>query len=374
MTITDDKQSILVVDDTPENIEVLRQLLRDEYVVHAAISGEKGLDIALVLPQPDIILLDIMMAGMDGYEVCRRLKSNPSTAHIPVVFISALAQTGDEAKGLELGAVDYIRKPFEPVVVKARVRNHLALKRYERGLEALVEARTAELVLTQQVTIEALATLAEYRDSETGGHIKRTQSYVRALASHLSAQGPYRHLLDPAAIDLLYRCAPLHDIGKVAVRDVILLKPGRLTAEEFEEMKQHVVYGSKALEVAEGSLGNSSFLAVAREIILGHHEKWDGSGYPHGLSGEAIPFPGRLMAIADVYDALISRRVYKPGFPHSRALEIIVEGRGSHFDPAIVDAFLCVADEFQRIAHAYADEALEPKMQVPDDSVCQVSA
>ncbi|MDO9596425.1 MAG: two-component system response regulator [Azoarcus sp.] len=359
MTITEDTQSILVVDDTPDNIEALRQLLRDEYVVHAAISGEKGLAIALVSPQPDIILLDIMMAGMDGYEVCRRLKSNPATEHIPVVFISALAQTGDEATGLELGAVDYIRKPFEPVVVKARVRNHLALKRYERGLEALVAARTAELVLTQQVTIEALATLAEYRDSETGGHIKRTQSYVRALASHLSAHGPYQHLLDAATVDLLYRCAPLHDIGKVAVRDVVLLKPGKLTPEEFDEMKQHVVYGSKALAVAEGSLGNSSFLAVAREIILGHHEKWDGSGYPYGLKGSEIPFPGRLMAIADVYDALISRRVYKPAFSHGRAMEIIVEGRGAHFDPAIVDAFLCVADEFQRIAHAYADEGLQ---------------
>ncbi|PKO58693.1 MAG: two-component system response regulator, partial [Betaproteobacteria bacterium HGW-Betaproteobacteria-19] len=184
-------------------------------------------------------------------------------------------------------------------------------------------------------------------------------SYVRALASHLSAHGPYQHLLDAATVDLLYRCAPLHDIGKVAVRDVVLLKPGKLTPEEFDEMKQHVVYGSKALAVAEGSLGNSSFLAVAREIILGHHEKWDGSGYPYGLKGSEIPFPGRLMAIADVYDALISRRVYKPAFSHGRAMEIIVEGRGAHFDPAIVDAFLCVADEFQRIAHAYADEGLQ---------------
>lgn len=350
------KQSVLVVDDTPENIELLRQLLRADYVVQAAVSGRKGLEIARASPQPDIILLDVMMPEMDGYEVCRRLKHDSATAHIPVVFITALDQTGDEANGLELGAVDYIRKPFEPVVVKARVRNHLALKRYEQGLEALVQERTAELELTQQVTIEALATLAEYRDSETGGHIKRTQRYVRALAEYLSQLDGYRTVLDEESIDLLYRCAPLHDIGKVAVRDVILLKPGALTPAEFEEMKRHVLYGSKALEVAEERLGSSSFLAIARELILSHHERWDGAGYPHGLRGEQIPLPGRLMAVADVYDALISRRVYKPAFSHRRAAEIIRDGRGTHFDPAIVDAFLVLEDEFERIANEFSDD------------------
>ncbi|MCK9259518.1 MAG: two-component system response regulator [Azoarcus sp.] len=355
-----DKQSVLVVDDTPENIELLRQLLRADYVVHAAVSGRKGLDIAHASPQPDIILLDVMMPDMDGYEVCRRLKRDSATAHIPVVFITALDQTGDEANGLALGAVDYIRKPFEPVVVKARVRNHLALKRYERGLEALVQARTAELALTQQVTIEALATLAEYRDSETGGHIKRTQRYVRVLAEHMSQLDAYRAVLGEETVDLLYRCAPLHDIGKVAVRDVILLKPGALTPAEFEEMKQHVLYGSKALEVAEERLGTSSFLALARELILSHHERWDGTGYPHGLQGEQIPLPGRLMAVADVYDALISRRVYKPAFSHHRAAEIIRDGRGTHFDPAIVDAFFAVEDEFKRIANEFSDDTSSP--------------
>lgn len=353
---TDNRQRILIVDDTAQNIEALRQLLRTDYAVQAAISGDRGLELARAAPQPDIILLDILMPGMDGYEVCRRLKADPATAHIPVVFISALDQTGDETRGLELGAVDYIRKPFEPVVVKARVRNHLALKHYEQGLEALVQARTAELAMTQQVTIEALATLAEYRDSETGGHIKRTQEYVRALARKLAEDGPYRDLLDAATIDLLYRCAPLHDIGKVAVRDVILLKPGKLSPEEFEEMKQHVIYGSKALAVAGGGDDRSSFLSLARDLILGHHERWDGKGYPHGLVGAAIPFPGRLMAIADVYDALISRRVYKPPFPHEEAVGIIVEGRGTAFDPVIVDAFVAVADEFRQIARIHADD------------------
>jgi putative two-component system response regulator len=356
MTTNEDRQTVLVVDDTPENIEVLRQLLRADYTVRAAVTGEKALEIALGHPQPDLILLDIMMPNLDGYEVCRRLKSDPATANIPVVFVSALGQTGDEASGLELGAVDYIRKPFEPVLVKARVRNHLALKRYEDGLEHLVKDRTAELALTQQVTIEALATLAEYRDTETGRHIKRTQHYVRVLAEWLSANGPYQDLLDPATVDLLFRCAPLHDIGKVAVRDNILLKPGRLTVEEFEEMKMHVLYGAKALEVAEGSVARSTFLSLAREIILGHHERWDGKGYPNGLKGDEIPFPGRLMAVADVYDALISQRVYKPPFSHAQATEIITEGRGAHFDPTLVDAFLAVSDQFQAIARTYADE------------------
>lgn len=354
------RQRVLVVDDTPDNIEILRQLLRPDYTVQAATNGEKGLTIAHAMPQPDIILLDIMMPGMDGYEVCRRLKDNPATAHIPVVFISALDQTGDEENGLQLGAVDYIRKPFEPVLVKARVRNHLALKHYEQELERLVQARTAELSMTQQVTIEALATLAEFRDSETGSHIKRTQHYVQVLATHLAQQAPYRDFLDPATIDLLYRCAPLHDIGKVAVRDSILLKPGKLSPEEFEEMKQHVVYGANALAVAEGDSGGSSFLELARQLILGHHERWDGTGYPYGLRGEEIPFPGRLMAIADVYDALISRRVYKPAFTHEEALETIVAGRARHFDPDIVDAFLSVAERFREIAQTYADEAGAP--------------
>ncbi len=357
--MSEKRQIILVVDDTPENIEVLRQLLRADYTIHAAISGEKGLEIARRMPQPDIILLDIMMPGIDGYEVCRQLKGDPLTAHIPVVFISALDQVGHETRGLELGAVDYIRKPFEPVLVKARVHNHLALKRYEQHLEELVRARTAELALTQQVTIEALANLAEFRDNETGGHIKRTQNYVRALTQQLNTHGAYQQLLDAASIEMLYRCAPLHDIGKVAIRDMILLKPGRLTPEEFEEMKQHVTFGAKALEVAEGVQGESLFLQFAREIILGHHERWDGKGYPNGLAGSNIPLPGRIMAVADVYDALISRRVYKPAFSHAQAVEIIVQGSGSHFDPVIVEAFIALGDEFRAIALTHADEGME---------------
>jgi putative two-component system response regulator len=358
MTSPDTRQRVLIVDDTPENIEILRQLLRTDYAIQAAINGEKSLEIARRTPQPDIILLDVMMPGMDGYEVCRRLKNDPLTEHIPVVFITALDQTGHETTGLELGAVDYIRKPFEPMVVKARVQNHLQLKRYEQKLEALVEERTAELALTQQITIEALASLAEYRDSETGSHIKRTQHYMLVLATQLSRHAPYRDSLDAKTIDLLFRCAPLHDIGKVAVRDSILLKPGKLSPEEFEEMKLHVEYGANALDVAKGQHGASNFLTLARELILGHHERWDGKGYPYHLAGEAIPLAGRLMAVADVYDALISQRVYKPAFSHAEAVNIIRKDRGTHFDPAIVDAFIEIADEFQHIAQTYADKPL----------------
>ncbi len=350
-----EKQRILVVDDTPENIEVLRQLLRSDYKVTAAIRGEKALEIARGEPKPDIVLLDIMMPGMDGYEVCRRLKEDPATAHIPVIFVTALDQTGDEARGLRLGAVDYIHKPFEPILVKARVQNHLALKRHEQHLEELVQERTRELALTQQVTIQAMATLAEYRDSETGGHIKRTQHYVRLLAEHLRAHPRFAPYLDQPTIELLFKSAPLHDIGKVAVRDEILLKPGKLTEQEFEEMKQHVTFGYNALKVAEESLGTSSFLSVARELIRGHHERWDGTGYPNGLTGEAIPVAGRLMAVADVYDALISKRVYKPSFSHAQAAAIIGDGRGAHFDPAVVDAFVALSEDFRQVARAYAD-------------------
>jgi putative two-component system response regulator len=358
MAMPDTRQRVLIIDDTPENIEVLRQLLRTDYAVQAATSGTKGLEIARSTPQPDIILLDIMMPGVDGYEVCRRLKATPDTEHIPVVFISALDQVGHETTGLELGAVDYIRKPFEPVVVKARVNNHLRLKRYEQELEALVQERTAELALTQEVTIEALASLAEYRDSETGGHIKRTQHYMLALATQLSQHGPYRAQLDPHTIDLLFRCAPLHDIGKVAVPDHILLKPGRLSAEEFEQMKRHVEYGANALDVAKGQQGGSNFLRLARELILGHHERWDGSGYPNGLAGESIPLAGRLMALADVYDALICKRVYKDALSHAEAVQLIIAARGTQFDPVVVDAFAALAGQFQAIARTYSDPLL----------------
>lgn len=359
-----DKATVLVVDDTPANLSLMTGLLRDIYKVKAAIDGEKALRIAQSDAPPDLILLDIMMPGMDGYEVCRRLQANPVTRDIPIIFLTAKAGIEDEKMGLELGAVDYITKPISPPIVLARVRNHLALKAsadFLRNkadfLEAEVVRRTAEVMAIQDVTIMAMASLAETRDSDTGNHIRRTQHYVKVLAQHLRKHPRFASVLDDDRyIALLFKSAPLHDIGKVGIPDRILLKPGKLTFEEFEIMKTHTTLGRDAIQSAEEHLGMKvEFLNLAKEIAYGHQEKWDGSGYPQGAAGEAIPVGARLMAVADVYDALISRRVYKEGMPHEKAAAIIVQGRGQHFDPDIVDAFVAVQDQFQAIAQRFAD-------------------
>jgi len=349
------EDKVLLVDDNTTNLQLLHETLDGlGYKLLIAKNGQAALAITQKAG-PSLILLDIMMPEMDGYEVCRRLKADKNTAHIPVIFITALTDDEDEAKGLGMGAVDYITKPINPELVRARVHNHLELKRHQDHLEQLVKERTRRLALTQAVTIESLATLAEYRDPETGGHIKRTQNYVKALAVHLKDHQRFRSELNDEIIDLLYLSAPLHDLGKVGVRDNVLLKPGKLTDEEFEEMKKHTIYGEEALRITEQKLGEDSFLQYAREIAYTHQEKWDGSGYPQGLKGDDIPTPGRLMALADVYDALISKRVYKPPFPHEKAVEIIVEGKGKHFDPDIVEAFLELEDTFRNIALTFAD-------------------
>ncbi|MDD2536200.1 MAG: two-component system response regulator [Macromonas bipunctata] len=359
-----EKATVLVVDDTPANLSLMTGLLRDIYKVKAAIDGEKALRIAQSDAPPDLILLDIMMPGMDGYEVCRRLQANPVTRDIPIIFLTAKAGIEDEKMGLELGAVDYITKPISPPIVLARVRNHLALKAsadFLRNkadfLEAEVVRRTAEVMAIQDVTIMAMASLAETRDSDTGNHIRRTQHYVKVLAQHLRKHPRFASVLDDDRyIALLFKSAPLHDIGKVGIPDRILLKPGKLTFEEFEIMKTHTTLGRDAIQAAEEHLGMKvEFLNLAKEIAYGHQEKWDGSGYPQGAAGEAIPVGARLMAVADVYDALISRRVYKEGMPHDKAAAIIVQGRGQHFDPDIVDAFVAVQDQFQAIAQRFAD-------------------
>ncbi len=353
---------ILLVDDNTANLQVLRGALEGHgWKLLVAKSGRSALDIVRKA-SPDIILLDIMMPEMDGYEVCRRLKADEAWSLIPVIFLTAMANAGDEAKGLALGAVDYITKPINPELVRARVRNHLELKQYRDSLETLVRERTRELQLTQAVMIESLATLAEYRDPETGGHIKRTQNYVKALAVHLKNHPAFRDDLTDEVIDMLYLSAPLHDVGKVGVRDDILLKAGRLDENEFLEMKKHTTYGHDALRITEEKLGKSTFLRLAREIAYTHQEKWDGSGYPRGLKGKEIPVSGRLMALADVYDALISKRVYKPPMPHEEAVGIILAGKGIHFDPDVVDAFQEIHAVFRNIALIYADFDEEREM------------
>jgi len=358
-----ERRTILVVDDTPDNLTLMSALLKDLYKVKVAHNGERALRVAASETPPDLILLDIMMPGIDGYEVCRQLKGNPATRDIPVIFLTAKSEVEDERLGLELGAVDYITKPISPPLVLARIQTHLTLKAsadflkdQNEFLEQEVEKRTREVMAIQDVTILAMASLAETRDSDTGNHIRRTQHYVKALAERLRHHPRFSHFLNDYNINMLFKSAPLHDIGKVGVPDRILLKPGRFEAAEFEIMKTHTTLGYLAIEHAEQSLGTDvAFLSMAKEIALSHQEKWDGSGYPQGLVGDAIPISARLMAVADVYDALISRRVYKEGMPHEKAVAIIVEGRGAHFDVDMVDAFVDIQEEFRSVAKRFSD-------------------
>ncbi|MBB5193220.1 putative two-component system response regulator [Silvimonas terrae] len=356
--------TILIVDDTPENLVLMSNLLRDTYHLKVANSGAKAL--ALVRGSttlPDLILLDIMMPGLSGYDVARDLKANPQTARIPIIFLTAMSSNEDETRGFELGAVDYITKPISPPVVLARIDTHLKLKAaadFLRDkndyLEQEVARRTQEVAAIQDVTILAMASLAETRDNETGNHIRRTQNYVKVLAEHLKNHPRFGYFLTDHTIDLLFKSAPLHDIGKIGIPDRILLKPGRFTPEEFEIMKAHTTLGRDAIQHAEDQLGmDIDFLHFAKEIAYGHQEKWDGSGYPEGLAGDAIPISARLMAVADVYDALVSRRVYKAPMAHEDAVAFIKNGRGSHFDPDICDAFLACQARFQTIAAQYVD-------------------
>ena len=358
MSIAMEKATVLVVDDTPENIDVLAGILKSDYRVKAALSGEKALNIAVSDNPPDIILLDIMMPGMDGYQVARALKKDPATSHIPIVFVSAMNEPEDEQKGLELGAVDYLTKPVKPVLVKARVHNHLQLKLYENHLEELIRQKTRDVEKVREATIFSLTALAETRDNDTGGHILRTQRYVQALAVSLQSHPRFCDDLDDASIDLLHKSAPLHDIGKVGVADAVLLKPGRLSTLEFEAMKKHTLYGQSTILKAEEALtsrNTDDFLHLARQIAYTHHERWDGAGYPEGLAGDDIPVAGRIMAVADVYDALISKRVYKSPMPYARAVDIIHQASGTQFDPLVVEAFLDEKDQYRDIALAFAD-------------------
>lgn len=362
------KSRVLIVDDTPENIWILLEALKDEHTLMVAKDGLSALRLALPPTSPDIILLDVVMPGMDGYEVCRRLKQDPRTNSIPILFVTSQSDTGNEAHGLDLGAMDYITKPFHPSLVKTRVHNQIELKRHRDRLDELVRERTSELALTQEVTIEAMATLAEWRDPETGGHIKRTQSYVRTLAECMRQQINFNEELDDNTIDLLYLSAPLHDVGKVSIPDAILLKPGRLSTEEFEEMKKHTIYGRNALAAAERKLGGDSFLRLAKEIAYSHHERWDGRGYPAGIGGKDIPLAARLMSVADVYDALVSKRVYKPALPHEEVCKIIASGSGTQFDPTVVDAFAQTKEVFNEIALSMHDPDIGDGVHARRDS------
>ncbi|WP_295458216.1 two-component system response regulator [uncultured Thiodictyon sp.] len=355
--------TILIVDDLPDNLAVLGDILLPQYRVLAASTGERALRLAAAQPPPDLILLDVMMPGMDGYQVLARLQADEHTRDIPVIFVTAMNGVEDEERGLEQGAADYIAKPLRPRIVLARVHTQLALKRAgdllrERNasLEAEVQRRLGENQVIQDVSIHALARLAEVRDNETGNHLRRTQGYVSTLARRLREQPRFAGELTERTLDLLAKSALLHDIGKVGIPDHILRKPGPLTAAEREVMKTHAKLGSDAIEQAErDALRPVAFLTLAKDIAHYHHEQWDGSGYPEGLVGEAIPLAARLMALADVFDALISRRVYKEPFPLETARDLIREASGRQFDPTLVEVFLDGFDEIAAIANRYRD-------------------
>ena len=382
------KQTVLIVDDTPQNITLLGELLQPHYAVRAANSGERALRAAQTAPTPDIILLDVMMPGMDGYEVLQRLHAEKETRDIPVIFVTAMDSAESEERGLELGAVDYITKPIKPAIVLARVRAHLELKHardrlanQNEWLEREVARRMRENLLIQDLSMRALASLAEARDTDTGHHILRTQAYVDTLAHHLQHHERFADALAEGRLERLVKAAPLHDLGKVGIPDAILLKPGRLTPDEFEIMKTHAAIGAAAIgkamhdvlaaaddTTAAQAHGAFAFLRVAQEIAATHHEKWDGSGYPAGLAGDAIPAAGRLMALADVFDALTCRRVYKKAMDFDQATQLITDGRGTHFDPDVVDAFLACHDQFVRIATQFQDEALAQEAKDSNDT------
>lgn len=360
-------RTILIVDDSPENLTVLGELLQPFYEVRAATTGARALMIASAEPHPDLILLDVVMPGMDGYEVFQRLRASPSTGDIPVIFVTGMDSTEAEMHGLEAGAVDYITKPIIPPIVLARVRTQIELKQardwlrnQNSYLEAEVARRMAETELIQEVSIRALAHLAETRDRETGNHILRTQGYVHQLATGLRPLPRFQPVLNDRYIQLLTRSAPLHDIGKVGIPDAILHKPGPLSPAEWEVMKTHARLGCEAIELAErDAVKPVEFLTLAKEVAHWHHEKWDGSGYPDSLTGDAIPISARIMAIADVFDALISKRVYKDPMAYVTARDIIAAGRGRHFDPDMIDVFLTNFDSFCAIAERHRDPVPE---------------
>lgn len=357
------KKRVMVVDDTPANLELLEAILeKNGYDVFCFPRGELAVS-ALERINPDLILLDIIMPDMNGFDVCQRIKHVEAWENIPVIFMSGLDNPKDKVKAFKEGGADYVTKPFYQEEILARVGAHINQKIFEDYLrdkavflEQEVARRTREIQEIQEVSMMALTSLAETRDNETGNHIRRTQYHVEVLSKKLQMHPLYSQELTNDMIRLIVMSAPLHDIGKVGIPDHILLKPGKLTDEEFLIMKEHSVNGWRALERTEKNLGHSiQFLRIAKLIAHYHHEKWNGTGYPDGLAGNAIPLPARIMAIADVYDALTSKRVYKEKMEHHKAIEIIANSSGSHFDPELVNVFMANLDAFIQIGEKYAD-------------------
>ena len=354
-------QTILIVDDFPENIDVLREVLRKEYRIKAAVNGATALRIARSEDPPDLVLLDVMMPELDGHEVCRQLKANQRTRGIPVIFVTTRGDVTDEARGFEVGCIDYITKPVSPPLVRARVRTHLALYDQNRVLEGEVSKRTSQLqnaydqLKTASLdTIVRLSRAAEYKDDDTGAHVLRMSHYAAAVARKLE--------LPEREVEALFHAAPLHDIGKIGIPDQILLKPGKLDVGEWDIMRQHCAMGAKILTDSP-----SEVIRLGEVVAMTHHEKWDGSGYPRQLAGESIHIAGRITTIADVFDALTSKRPYKDPFSIEKSFSIIREGREKHFDPAVVDAFFEVEQEVLAIKDEYRDESAAYLLSLLDE-------
>ena len=342
MSEQENKQHILIVDDVPDNIHVLGGVLKSNYDIKVALNGENALKLAKSDPKPDMILLDIMMPEMDGYEVCRRLKSDPVTSNIPVIFVTAKNEEADEQFGLELGAVDYITKPISPAIVLARVRTHLALYDQSQELARQIDERTQELKHTRLQIIRRLGLAAEYKDNETGMHVIRMSHYSKLIAQAYGGNDSW--------VQLVLNASPMHDVGKIGIPDNILLKPGKLEPDEWDFMKKHAEFGAEIIGEDESPL-----MQMSRTIALTHHEKWDGSGYPHGLAGEEIPLEGRIIAIADVFDALTSERPYKKAWTVEDAVKLIDENSGTHFDSGLVPLFHDVLPDILEIKATYSD-------------------
>ncbi|MCL2260487.1 MAG: response regulator [Fibromonadales bacterium] len=354
-----DRKTIFLVDDDVTNLAKGKSALAEHYRVFTFASGERLLDM-LGKNIPDLILLDIEMPEMNGYETIKLIKNKKETERIPVIFLTAKNDDSSELEGLSLGAIDYIAKPFSPPLLLKRIEVHLLVEsqrqeliNYNDHLQEMVAAKTKSVVKLQDAILKNMVELVEQRDYVTGGHIERTTHYLGVLLKAMQKYGLKTEIISNWDLDLVLQSAQLHDVGKIAIRDSVLQKPGRLTEEEFEEIKKHTIVGEKVIEKIKQNSDSQAFLEHAGIFAASHHEKWNGSGYPRGLKGEEIPLQGRLLAIADVYDALVSDRPYKKAFTHEEAVDIIVGGKGTHFDPVLADLFLKVADEFKVILLNY---------------------
>ena len=356
-------ENIMIVDDTPENLQILSAMLgRKGYTVSAFPRGQMAIA-AAQRKLPDLVLLDINMPEMNGYEVCENFKSKPGLKDVPIIFISALSDTEDKVRALKCGGVDYISKPFQMEEVYARVDTHLQLHnvrkvmlQFNEQLKAKVAQQVEEINSAQLAMLFALAKLSHTRDDDTGLHLERVQYLCKLLAAALAETPAFKYTITPEFISTIYHTSPLHDLGKVGIVDAILLKPGRLTDDEFEIMKTHTTIGAETLASVHRQYPKNEFIKMGIEIAKYHHEKWDGSGYPEGLSGESIPLSARIMALVDVYEALRARRPYKEPFPHEKSKAIIIEGSGKHFEPKIVDGFLSIEAEFETFYNSMVDK------------------